>query len=354
MVAPKYQIFISSTYDDLRDERDQVIKAILEMGHIPVGMEMFSAADEEQWKIIARQIDQSDYYVVIVAHRYGSWDGDVSYTEKEYDYAIQQGVPVIGFVIEDSAAWPNDRAETDNKKRKALAAFKAKVKRKPVGFWSDAKDLYGKVPIALMKQFNSNPRPGWIRATEMVGPEVVTELSRLSSENAQLREQLEKLQQIDTSIYAQGDEIVEIEITFEFPDPSMPSRSVVHSITVKASWDELFLETGKMILKSISERNIRVELGRLLFEKAKEQRPLPDKAKFDMKLEAEFFKIKTQFVALGYIDTQLSTSYLSSITPGRAISQQPHTDTIWVLTSVGKRKLASLLAIKREPANSDE
>jgi Domain of unknown function (DUF4062) len=53
----KYQIFISSTYEDLKDEREQVIKACLEMGHIPVGMEMFSAADEEQWRIITRQID---------------------------------------------------------------------------------------------------------------------------------------------------------------------------------------------------------------------------------------------------------------------------------------------------------
>jgi len=58
----KYQIFISSTYDDLKNERAQVIKSILEMGHIPVGMEMFSAADDEQWKIIQRQIDESDYY----------------------------------------------------------------------------------------------------------------------------------------------------------------------------------------------------------------------------------------------------------------------------------------------------
>ncbi len=42
----KYQVFISSTYEDLKEERDQAIKAVLEMGHIPVGMEMFSAADE--------------------------------------------------------------------------------------------------------------------------------------------------------------------------------------------------------------------------------------------------------------------------------------------------------------------
>ena len=63
MTGPKYQIFISSTYEDLKEEREQVIKACLEMGHIPVGMEMFSAADEEQWRIITRQIDESDYYV---------------------------------------------------------------------------------------------------------------------------------------------------------------------------------------------------------------------------------------------------------------------------------------------------
>jgi hypothetical protein len=50
----KYQIFVSSTYEDLKEERDQAIKAILEMGHIPLGMEMFSAADEEQWQLIAR------------------------------------------------------------------------------------------------------------------------------------------------------------------------------------------------------------------------------------------------------------------------------------------------------------
>src|SRR3712207_6374119 len=100
-MATKYQIFVSSTYEDLKAERDQVIRAVLEMGHIPVGMEMFSAADEEQWQIITRQIDQSDYYVVLVAHRYGSTVEGISYTEKEYDYAVRSGVPALGFIITD-------------------------------------------------------------------------------------------------------------------------------------------------------------------------------------------------------------------------------------------------------------
>lgn len=64
-MSATYQVFVSSTFEDLRVEREQVIKATLEMGHIPVGMEMFSAADGEQWRIITTQIDECDYYVTI-------------------------------------------------------------------------------------------------------------------------------------------------------------------------------------------------------------------------------------------------------------------------------------------------
>jgi protein tyrosine phosphatase (PTP) superfamily phosphohydrolase (DUF442 family) len=55
-VDKKYTIFASSTQSDLAAEREAVAKAILELGHIPVGMEMFSAADEQQWQLIQRQI----------------------------------------------------------------------------------------------------------------------------------------------------------------------------------------------------------------------------------------------------------------------------------------------------------
>lgn len=187
MSSRKYQVFVSSTYEDLRDQRDQVVRAILEMGHIPVGMEMFSAADEQQWTIIQHHIDDADYYVVIVAHRYGSMDGDRSYTEKEYDYASSRGVPILGFVIDNSAPWNPERMEKEPTKVAALERFKAKVKRKPVAFWRTASDLYGSVSVALMKQMTATPRTGWIRADQAPGPEVLSELARLSTENASLR-----------------------------------------------------------------------------------------------------------------------------------------------------------------------
>lgn len=188
----KYQIFVSSTYEDLIPERDQVIKAILEMGHIPVGMEMFSAADEQQWEIIKKQIDQSDYYVVLLAHRYGSMDGEISYTEKEYDYAASKKIPALGFSIDPSVEWPDKWVENNKDIKKRLDNFRAKVSSKMISLWKTPDDLYGKCGIALMKAFSAYPREGWVRASEADTSKMTTEITRLSSENGKLRARLDE------------------------------------------------------------------------------------------------------------------------------------------------------------------
>ena len=194
----KYQIFVSSTYEDLKEEREQAIKAVLEMGHIPVGMEMFSAADEEQWKLIARQIEATDYYLIIVGHRYGSeTEEGISYTEKEYDYAISCGVPTLGFVIDDEAPWPKTKIDSAARKRKKLESFKGKVKSKLVHFWTNKDDLHGKISISLIKAISTNPRVGWKRADVEIGADVIKELSRLSSENSSLRAELAHLKSVN-------------------------------------------------------------------------------------------------------------------------------------------------------------
>jgi Domain of unknown function (DUF4062) len=102
LVQKKYQIFISSTYLDLVQERRSVLGAILDLGHIPSGMELFSAADEEQFSYIKRIIDESDYYILVTGGRYGSIDQEgISYTEKEYDYAYGKSIPILAFLHEN-------------------------------------------------------------------------------------------------------------------------------------------------------------------------------------------------------------------------------------------------------------
>lgn len=336
----KYQVFVSSTYEDLKDERDEVIKAILEMGHIPVGMEMFSAADEEQWKLIAKQIDQSDYYIVIVAHRYGSVTGKKSYTEKEHDYAVEKGVPIIAFIIDDSAPWPKDRIELDNKKIESLKKFKQKLKCKLVGFWSSKEDLGGKVSRSLVKLITTSPRPGWVRTSETVGPEVVSEMSRLSSENARLADENEQLKKkieehlkIDNSQFSQGQDQTDVEFFYTI------GGGQKYEGKIQIDWDNLFLEISLGILSNDAEYNIYKTLGKLINSR------MENKITIEQIKETDFLKIKTQFVALGYIDIQIIT--VPGLTDGsfaaKRGSQHPH----WMLTSLGKRKFAELSAIRR-------
>jgi hypothetical protein len=208
----KYQIFVSSTYEDLKDERAEVIKACLNMGHIPVGMEMFNAADEEQWAVITRTIDQCDYYVVIVAHRYGSTVDGISFTEKEYDYAVERGVPVLGFVIEDGASWPNDRIDKDQAAIETLQAFKYKVKQKIVRSWRDKSELQAAFAMSLSTYININPRRGWTRAPEGNGADIAQALSNLTEENARLRQALKESQK-SSSVRGRIDDIVDIIVT---------------------------------------------------------------------------------------------------------------------------------------------
>lgn len=126
----KYQFFISSTYEDLKEERNKAIQAVLTMNQFPIDMEMFSAADDDQWKIIKEAIDSSDFYILIIGNRYGSIEETtgISYTEKEFDYAVEKKIPVLAFIVDSSVSMTADKFETDPQKIAKLSVFKEKVK----------------------------------------------------------------------------------------------------------------------------------------------------------------------------------------------------------------------------------
>lgn len=167
----KYQIFISSTYTDLISQRNAVRDTILRMNHFPVGMEQFGAANEEQWEIIKETIDTSDFYVLIIGHRYGSViqsgeDAGISYTEKEYRYAQDIGVPILAFLPDKNVPMRADQQESDDKKKKLEAFVEAVKSKRLIEFWMNENDLSAKVTAALYKQFDRTDRLGWVRGGE--------------------------------------------------------------------------------------------------------------------------------------------------------------------------------------------
>lgn len=193
----KYQIFISSTFKDLKNARLKVRDAILSMYHFPVGMEMFGALDEDQWEVIKRDIDASDYYVLIIGKMFGSevpGEG-ISYTQKEYRYAVEQGIPVLAFLMKDDADVPKTYQETEKDRIEKLKAFRKEVETgRTVSYWSNPDELAGQVISSLMRQIYRKQRPGWIRASEFDIEkshaellELTEKVRELEAENADLR-----------------------------------------------------------------------------------------------------------------------------------------------------------------------
>ncbi|MGP8291979.1 DUF4062 domain-containing protein, partial [Vreelandella zhanjiangensis] len=104
-VRKRLQVFVSSTFTDLVEQRQAAVEAILTAGHIPAGMELFTAGDESQMDVIRQWIDESDIYLIIVGGRYGSVDPKTqkSYTQLEYEYAVESDKPIFACVINESA-----------------------------------------------------------------------------------------------------------------------------------------------------------------------------------------------------------------------------------------------------------
>ena len=185
----RYQVFISSTFADLEDERKGVMEAIIELDCFPAGMEMFPASNKEQFEYIKSVIDESDYYVIIVAGKYGSIAEDgVSYTEKEFDYAQKKGIPILAFVKKDIEHLPADKVEMDAGKRKKLDSFREKVlKGRLAKFWNTKDELKYNLHSSLSREMKQNPKVGWIRGNTVSDPGLYDKLEQLRDERDQYK-----------------------------------------------------------------------------------------------------------------------------------------------------------------------
>lgn len=163
---------MSSTYTDLVEERKEVVQAILECDCFPAGMELFPASNDTQLKIIQKVIDESDFYLLIIAGKYGSTRKYgkklVSYTEKEYDYAVAKGKPVIVLLHNDISNIPAKNVEATQTARKRLNSFRKKAsKNRLVAFWSNKDELKARASQAIVAAQENNQVTGWVRADQV-------------------------------------------------------------------------------------------------------------------------------------------------------------------------------------------
>jgi hypothetical protein len=183
-MSKKYQIFISSTFADLQNERSEILKAVLDLGHIPSGMELFPAVDLNQMTYIKKIIDECDYYVLVIGARYGSTnDVGMSFTESEYRYAQEKGKVILAFIHEKPDDLPAKYGERDPVIAKRLGDFRNEVASgRLVRFWTNARQLQSLVIVALNHAVREAPGVGWVRGDAVAGEELLRENHKSSIE----------------------------------------------------------------------------------------------------------------------------------------------------------------------------
>jgi|GEM_PF-2698670 len=226
-----YGVFVSSTYEDLREERSEVQKALLKLHCFPIGMELFGSADEETWEFIKRRIDECDYYVLIIGDRYGSLaDDGLSYTEKEYDYARSIRKPTLIFLHGDRASIRRDRSENDPDKRTKLENFIQKIKIYPISYFLNPHDLAVQVTVSFVNQRERNPAVGYVRADQVPDLKKYTDLLE---ENIALKESVTRLSTLSPTILTQFSLIYSSIIKIDrgkYKYPKTPNVSLAESI----------------------------------------------------------------------------------------------------------------------------
>lgn len=284
--------------------------ALLELDCIPSGMEIFPATDESQWDLIKRVINDCDYYILIVGGRYGDVDSEgVSFTEKEYRYAIQVGKPIIAFLHKDPGSLSFDRSEQSEERRAKLHEFIGLVEERHCKYWQDSKDLGSVVSRSLVQLMKSRPAIGWVRANEVASAEVKVELLEYQLKIADLESELEALKMtapVTEDELAGGDESIELRVSV-YHNGNYGSRSTVVEVSIGLTWNQIFAQIGPVLMRGGSEVGVNDAMSRLLERKCEllYQQKYPNVARPIRSVHLDADDLQTifiQFRALGLIE----------------------------------------------------
>ena len=340
----KHQVFVSSTYKDLLDERQEVMQALLELDCIPVGMELFPAADDDQWTLIKRLIDDCDYYILIVGGRYGSVNAEgISYTQMEYEYAIEKGIPVISFLHKKPDNIPAGKSESEKALKKKLEDFKKIAQQKMCKYYESPLELGSIVSRSLVRLIKDKPQPGWVKATYLPSEESTKEILELTKQVELLKIELAKTKTKapeGTEELSQGNDIIELNYTFTAQGNNYRIKSLKYDTTLKLTRDEIFGEISPLMIDESSERPIRNKINLLIRDK--EYKKLEKQLKKDERYPSDFSINDNDYQTI-----KIQLRALNLMTESVRKRGVRDTTTYWTLTPFGDTVMTRLRAIKK-------
>lgn len=334
MVKKRYQVFLSSTYEDLKDERFAVMESLQTMKCFVAGMEYFAAVDMNQFEYIKKTIDDCDYYLLVLGGRYGTVpDGEEkSYTEKEYDYAVLKNKPIIVLLHKDISQLASGKCEQSEIQKTRYAEFRKKLSHsRIVDFWRDVSELKAKALSGVVTAIENFPDvPGWMRGDSTASDELMNENYKLKKENNDLKNKIEiYLDQLKVSIDGLADLSDKIKFFVKY---SYVSRNITYHnrLNIEPTLGDIFSSLSPFLL-DIPSRNLLFEyfMGFVKQFLGKEN-------SFNIEVGRDLFeRLLIQFQALGLI------------TVGRYETIKGGFDVFVALTEKGKKVMVENKVIKK-------
>lgn len=325
------QVFVSSTYADLKAERSAVIQTVMELDCIPAGMELFPAIDDEQWAFIKRVIDDCDYYILLLGARYGSMDPEgISYTEKEYDYAVSSGLKVLAFLHEnpDEIRTSANPQESGDEYSKVLAFRERVAANRLVKFWKQPEELPGLIALSLPKTIKAYPAVGWVRADQIPSTEILQDLNQVRKENEVLRRELAEMRDRgvpDIQDLAGLDD--ELTLSGQF-------KSVANGIrypwTAKAPISDIFAAIAPYLLQNPGDGYVKLLVKTFAIDRT-------GKEPFWSEIEDQDYQtVKLQLMAMGLVTVE----YAQTVKGGMGL--------FWHMTPKGHGLMFELRAVRSQ------
>jgi hypothetical protein len=286
-------------------------------------------------KFIKKVIDDCDYYIIILAARYGSSisPNGISYIEKEHDYAVSQKIPVLAFLHGSPGSIAADKTELSPDARDRLSQFRDKVRTgRMVREWETAKDLRAEVALSLPQTIKVHPAPGWIRGNIAASPEINT----LRQENTRLSAKLEQLQnQPMFDNLSQGQDKITLTGWFVHSQDRTRWNDTL-------SWDEMFSILGP----KITNPRLRVPVKNDLDSAFRTRFEITRNTAYRL-----FWICEQDFETIGI---QFSALKLISITSGSmhggptGLTREGTEEELWQITEAGRRHLHEIKAIRKQ------
>ena len=152
---PAYRVFISSTYEDMKEYRDAASEALTNVEAVPMGMERFTASTQPVIDKCFEELRQCQFCVCLLGFRYGSLykDSGLSYSELEFNEAERLGIPTLVFIRSGSISSDkidiSDLSRLDKYKKKLQSSASNRL----TANFTTPEDLRDKLTRALQDEF---------------------------------------------------------------------------------------------------------------------------------------------------------------------------------------------------------